>query len=93
MNTRNHACWWALVALLTLILATASMINLTDVKIVRSHTGPGGVSSAGIYTLSGSLSQHSAGNPISGGVYTLKGGLWSEGALIQSEIYLPIIFR
>jgi hypothetical protein len=53
--------------------------------------GGGGDSSAGQYTLSGTVGQMDAG-VLSGTGYRLSGGYW-EGAQTQSKIYLPLAKR
>ncbi len=48
---------------------------------INWHTvdGGGGVSSAGGFTLHGTIGQHDAGNSLSAGGFTLEGGFWSVG--------------
>ena len=52
-------------------------------------SGGGGATSAGSYTLTGSIGQSDAGS-LSGGVYTLSGGFMLAGT---SSLYLPLIQR
>jgi hypothetical protein len=54
--------------------------------------GGGGVSSGGIFTLSGTMGQPDAG-ALSGGVYTLVGGFWGSAGAINAATYLPLILR
>jgi hypothetical protein len=44
-------------------------------------SGGGGVSTGGVYTLSGTIGQHDAGGPMTGGNYSLTGGFWALYAL------------
>lgn len=39
--------------------------------------GGGGASTGGVYSISGTVGQHDAGNPMIGGVYSITGGFWS----------------
>jgi hypothetical protein len=93
MNTINNSYRWIIIALLATSLIAAGVLNLTDPKIIHSHIGAGGISRGGIYSLSGVLDQHDAGNPIKGGVYTLKGGFWIGDAASETKIFLPMLVR
>jgi len=46
--------------------------------------GGGGTSTGGVYSVSGTIGQHDAGNAMSGGNYTLTGGFWSLLAVVQT---------
>jgi hypothetical protein len=43
------------------------------------HTidGGGGISTGGVYSVSGTIGQHDAGGPMTGGNYSVVGGFWS----------------
>jgi hypothetical protein len=63
---------------------------------VQSTIGPGGSGSTGIYTLSSSIGQPSAGE-VSAGIYTLGGGFWGGGVIVpvtsQHTVYLPLVLK
>jgi hypothetical protein len=46
--------------------------------------GGGGTSTGGVYSVSGTVGQHDAGNAMSGGNYTVTGGFWSLLAVVQT---------
>ncbi len=46
--------------------------------------GGGGVSTGGVYQVSGTIGQADAGGPMTGGVYALTGGFWSLIAAVQT---------
>ena len=47
-------------------------------------SGGGGTSTGGVYSVSGTIGQHDAGNAMSGGNYTLTGGFWSLLTVVQT---------
>jgi hypothetical protein len=47
-------------------------------------SGGGGTSTNGQYTLSGTVGEHDAGNPMTGGSYSLIGGFWSLIFVVQT---------
>ncbi len=46
--------------------------------------GGGGASTGGVYSVSGTIGQHDAGQPMTGGTYSLTGGFWSLIAVVQT---------
>jgi hypothetical protein len=46
--------------------------------------GGGGTSTGGVYSVSGTIGQHDAGNAMSGGNYAVTGGFWSLLAVVQT---------
>jgi hypothetical protein len=46
--------------------------------------GGGGTSTGGVYSVSGTVGQHDAGNAMSGGNYAVTGGFWSLLAVVQT---------
>ena len=46
--------------------------------------GRGGSSTGGVYSVSGTIGQHDAGNAMSGGNYSLTGGFWSLISVVQT---------
>jgi hypothetical protein len=46
--------------------------------------GGGGTSTGSVYSVSGTIGQHDAGNAMSGGNYSLTGGFWSLVAVVQT---------
>ena len=55
--------------------------------------GGGGVSTGGVYTVSGTIGQHDAGGPMIGGGYSLTGGFWSLFAVQTAGAPVLSIFR
>jgi len=58
----------------------------------------GGSSNGGNYTLSGTIGQHDASDPMTGGDYGLQGGFWGvkgvgAAAPQNKKIYLPVIVK
>jgi hypothetical protein len=43
--------------------------------------GGGGVSTGGVYSVSGTAGQHDAGGPMTGGPYSIIGGFWALSAV------------
>jgi hypothetical protein len=93
MNKIHNPYRYILFLLLATSLIAAGVLNLTDPKIIHSHIGAGGISRGGIYSLSGALDQHDAGNPIKGGIYTLKSGFWSGDEASEIKVFLPMLVR
>jgi hypothetical protein len=50
------------------------------------HTidGGGGISTGGVFTVSGTIGQPDAGGPMIGGSYSLTGGFWALPAVVQT---------
>src|ERR1035437_5333996 len=46
--------------------------------------GGGGTSTGGVYSVSGTIGQHDAGNAMTGGSYSLTGGFWSLISVVQT---------
>ncbi len=72
-------------ALLTALLLGPLSLALAQFAIPW-HTldGGGGVSSGGVYRVSGTLGQPEAGGPLSGGPFTLVGGFWALPQAVQT---------
>ncbi|HUZ08314.1 MAG TPA: hypothetical protein VMV89_12625 [Candidatus Paceibacterota bacterium] len=47
--------------------------------------GGGGTSSGGVYSVTGTIGQHDAGQQMSGGNYSLTGGFWSLISVVQTS--------
>jgi hypothetical protein len=64
--------------------------------LMQSYTGPSGSGSAGIYSISSSISQPAAGE-VSAGIYTLGSGFWGGGVIVpatsQHTVYLPLVLK
>ncbi len=45
--------------------------------------GGGGVSTGGVYQVSGTIGQHDAGGPMTGGPYSITGGFWALPTAVQ----------
>ena len=65
-------------------------------ELVKSSIGPGGGGSAGIYNISSSIGQPTAGE-VSAGIYTLGGGFWGGGVIVPAignyNVYLPLVIK
>ena len=46
--------------------------------------GGGGISTGGVYAVSGTIGQHDAGGPMIGGNYSLTGGFWALISVVQT---------
>jgi hypothetical protein len=73
------------------LLAIFSFLVSTSVLLPQSYnvdsyciSGGGGVSTGGVYSVSGTIGQHDAGNAMSGGNYAVTGGFWSLLAVVQT---------
>lgn len=53
--------------------------------------GGGGTSTGGDYTLSGTIGQPDAGEPMTGGSYSLTGGFWVIAIQVPGAPYLTIV--
>lgn len=64
--------------------------------LVQSYSGPGGSGSAGIYSVSSSIGQPTAGE-VRAGSYTFGGGFWGGGVLVAVQanhtVFLPLVLR
>lgn len=90
-HTRFHWSAGLLVCVL-LLLASGLAYASTDPAIPWwTADGGGGTSSAGNYSLSGTIGQADAG-AMTGGNYRLAGGFWG-GGVANLYIYLPLIQR
>jgi len=49
------------------------------------HTIGGGTSTGGVFSVSGTLGQSDAGEPMSGGNFSLTGGFWTLPQVVQTE--------
>jgi hypothetical protein len=65
-------------------------------ELVKSSIGPGGSGSAGLYAVSSSIGQPTAGQ-VSAGIYILGGGFWGGGIIVpvanNYDLYLPLMLR
>ena len=46
--------------------------------------GGGGMSTGGVYSVTGTIGQHDAGGPMTGGNYSLTGGFWAFAVAVQT---------
>jgi hypothetical protein len=76
MTCISHAAASLLAASTTILLAQPSAVDWFTID------GGGGVSTGGVYTVSGSIGQPDAGT-MSGGNYTLAGGFWGVIASVR----------
>ena len=91
---RNHK-FWIILAALGLFLVGAVLVSAAPLAGYTidwwTVDGGGGASSAGSYSLSGTLGQPDAGFS-SGGGYTLSGGFWGGGGA-SYRLFLPAVNR
>ena len=73
------------------LLLTAMMGSFAFGAAAQNYTidwftidGGGGISTDGVYSLSGTIGQPDAGGPIAGGTYSLTGGFWALPHAVQS---------
>jgi hypothetical protein len=72
-------------ALLPLLLGLSAAYAQTNFTLDWfSVDGGGGISTGGVYTVSGTIGQPDAGTTMTGGNYSLEGGFWGLIAAIQS---------
>jgi hypothetical protein len=64
---------WCLALLFAPLAAGAQNYAIDWYKVA----GGGGISTNGLYAVSGTIGQHDAGGPMNGGNYSLTGGFWS----------------
>jgi len=78
------------------LTSTAHAAPQATYQLVKSSVGPGGSGSAGMYTVSSSVGQSTAGE-VSAGIYTLGGGFWGGGIIVSAQstyaAYLPLVLR
>jgi len=81
---------------LPLFTSSARAAPQATYELVQSYTGPGGSGSAGIYDVSSSVGQPTAGE-VSAGSYTLGGGFWGGGVLVpvanKYDLFLPLLLK
>lgn len=77
-------------------LSAAPAAPQATYELVKSSIGPGGSGNAGIYSISSSIGQPTAGE-VSAGSYTLGGGFWGGGVLVPIQdnfsVYLPLVLK
>ncbi len=91
---KSHALWSAYFIVCIMLLFVIGMAYATtNSSSIAWWTvdGGGGESSAGNYSLSGTIGQVDAG-AMAGGNYHLEGGFWGGGSANQ-YIYLPLVRR
>jgi hypothetical protein len=73
--------------LLVAILALAASLTSAHAQSYAidwfTVDGGGGLSTGGVYSISGTIGQPDAGPALTGGPYTLQGGFWSAAVAIQ----------
>jgi hypothetical protein len=76
-----------------LLLFNGGLIQAqTNYSISRSKiAGGGGTSTNGQYSLSGTLGQYDASNPMTGGGYSLTGGFWAGGVGLVQTPGAPVL--
>ena len=78
MNTQRRWSWLA-------VLAAGLVAALAQTYKIDWYTidGGGGMSTGGVYSVTGTIGQPDAGPTMSGGNFTLVGGFWSIVAAIH----------
>ena len=79
MNTKSKLILGPLLLVICLSV-NAQSYSIDWYKIA----GGGGTSTNGIYSLSGTIGQHDAGQPMSGGNYSLTAGFWALTLIVPS---------
>jgi len=77
------------IAMLLALSGAAQSFSIDWFKVA----GGGGVSTGGVYTISGTIGQHDAGSAMTGGGYTLNGGFWALFAVPTAGAPTLTIFR
>jgi hypothetical protein len=81
---------------LTTFASSARAAPQATYELVKSFTGPAGGGSSGIYELSSSIGQPTAGQ-VSSGSYTLGGGFWGGGLIVpvanKYDLFLPLVLK
>ena len=75
-------------ALFTVCLLSAGLCLTALAQLaVPWHTiaGGGGVSTGGVYSVSGTIGQPDAGEPLTGGPFSVTGGFWALPQVVQTE--------
>jgi hypothetical protein len=70
--------------LLTLLAITISVHAQSYTIDWYKIAGGGGISTGGVYAVSGTIGQHDAGGPMTGGSYSLTGGFWALISVVQT---------
>ena len=68
---------------LALFLATSALAQSYSIDWYKV-AGGGGTSTGGVYSVSGTIGQHDAGEPMTGGQYSLTGGFWALISVVQT---------
>ena len=68
------------------LVAVAAAIALAQNYSIDWHTidGGGGTSTGGVYTLTGTIGQPDAGEPMTNGQYAVTGGFWALPTAVQT---------
>src|ERR1035437_9692772 len=82
------------------IILGAAMLLATSVARAQTYSinwykvaGGGGISTGGVYAVSGTVGQPDAGGPMTGGNYSLTGGFWALYAVQTPGAPFLTIFR
>jgi hypothetical protein len=88
---KHKAAWFLLVCLLLLAapLALAQSGGGYDLRWNTVDGGGGAFTTAGGYSLGGTVGQADAGL-LSGGGYVMSGGFWQQ---VLAHLYLPVVMR
>lgn len=81
MKINGHRLILVLLAWVGWIIPSQAQSYLIDWYKIGSG---GGVSTGGIYSVSGTIGQHDAGSTMTGGNYSVTGGFWSVVQVIQT---------
>jgi hypothetical protein len=90
------SCLGAATSLIALLLVVSIALAASGYDLTWwTVDNGGGQSVGGTYTLSGTLGQAEAGQPMTGGNFSLAGGFWQTGITSPAlnQIYLPLIIK
>jgi hypothetical protein len=74
-----------LLVLLVPALSRGQSYSINWYKIAGGGGTSGGTNGSTVYSLSGTIGQHDAGNVMTGGSYALTGGFWSIVGIVSTQ--------
>jgi len=95
MNTRGWKMadggWLAQSKTWRIFVAALAFVMFISIASAQSYSidwykisGGGGSSTGGVYSVSGTIGQHDAGEQMTGGSYSLTGGFWALISVVQT---------
>jgi len=93
MSKQSIALIFGLVFALLVVAGAFAAVHANGYSLERwTVDNGGGVSSAGGYSLAGTIGQPDASPVMTGGTYSLTGGYWAAMAA-EHRVFLPLILR